>query len=249
MICVNRHCFDFDRKGALNLLPVQFKKSLAPGDSKEMVLARQQFLNSGAYQPIAEKLCHLLKQSAANPAVVLDAGCGEGYYTAFVAQHYPQSAMIGLDISKPAIQAAAFRTAKIQWLVATNKKIPLLDHSLDVIFCLFGFPVWAEFKRVLKPGGIVIMADSGSMHLIELRRVLYPQLTEKIVTDKTTPGFVLKAQENFKQFIAPPKADLLAAQIAMTPHHYRALPENRTAAIAATYDRMTLDVSFSIYQC
>jgi 23S rRNA (guanine745-N1)-methyltransferase len=246
MVCANGHCFDFDRKGTLNLLPVQFKKSLEPGDSKEMVLARQIFLDSGAYQPVADMLCDLVKEFSGPENVIVDAGCGEGYYTA---QLVPFGSVIGLDISKYAIQAAVKRSHDVMWIVGTNKKIPVQDHSVDIVVCLFGFPVWDEFQRVLKPNGVVIMADPGPQHLIELRRNLYPQISEKAAMDKESGGFSLRAQRHLLQQIAPPAPEMLSAQIMMTPHNFRALPENKQAAIDAVYTAMTLDVVFSVWKC
>jgi len=241
--CERGHCFDFDRKGVLNLLPVQFKKSLSPGDSKEMVVARQKFLDSGTYRSIADKLLQLTDALA--PTVIFDAGCGEGYYTALLAA--PERAVIGMDISKEAINAAARRHKDVQWLVGTNKTIPMLDHTVDCIVCLFGFPVWNEFRRVLKPGGNVLMVDPGPEHLIEMRRILYPEIREKTSVEKIVEGFTLKHQERMLQTVPPPSPELLAAQIAMTPHHFRTAPEQKQAAIHAVYPQMTLDVLFSVY--
>lgn len=247
--CANGHAFDFDRKGALNLLPVQFRQSREPGDSKMMVEARGRFLDSGAYQPIAVQLCDLVASLAPHGAAILDAGCGEGYYTAALKTARPDDVLAGLDISKDAIQAAARRRRDIQWIVGTNKRLPVLDHSLDVIVCLFGFPVWDEFRRALKPGGHVILADPGPLHLIEMRRVLYPQLRDKPPAEKQAPGFSFVATHRLYQEIVPPAPERLADQIAMTPHQFRTTPEQRHAAIHARYEAMTIEVEFSVYSC
>jgi 23S rRNA m(1)G-745 methyltransferase (EC 2.1.1.51) len=47
--CPEGHCFDLAAQGYVNLLPVQNKRSLDPGDSKEMVAARRRFLEAGHY--------------------------------------------------------------------------------------------------------------------------------------------------------------------------------------------------------
>jgi len=52
--CAAGHSFDIASQGHTHLLPVQHKRSLDPGDSKEMVAARRHFLNAGHYRPIAE---------------------------------------------------------------------------------------------------------------------------------------------------------------------------------------------------
>ena len=52
--CTQGHSFDIARQGYVNLLPVQNKRSRDPGDSKTMIVARQEFLVAGFYQPIAD---------------------------------------------------------------------------------------------------------------------------------------------------------------------------------------------------
>src|SRR5690554_7386318 len=80
--CAAGHSFDIARQGYVNLLPVQQKRSRNPGDSKEMVAARTQFLNTGIYEPIAQKVTELVRPllQQDRPLRLLDAGCGEGYY-------------------------------------------------------------------------------------------------------------------------------------------------------------------------
>ena len=75
--CEKRHSFDIARQGYVNLLPVQQKRSLHPGDTREQVLSRRAFLDAGYYSPIAETLCETaLELGATGP--ILDIGCGEG---------------------------------------------------------------------------------------------------------------------------------------------------------------------------
>src|SRR6056297_3328045 len=79
--CENGHSFDVARQGYVHLLPVQKKRTLDPGDSKEMVAARQRFLNAGFYKPLADAVCEVALQSLPSEGTgsVLDAGSGEGY--------------------------------------------------------------------------------------------------------------------------------------------------------------------------
>ena len=78
LFCENRHSFDIARQGYINLLPVQNKHSLNPGDTKEMLLARRRFLDSGKYEPICRSVIDAIKQYAPSPApVTADIGCGE----------------------------------------------------------------------------------------------------------------------------------------------------------------------------
>ncbi len=76
-ICANGHSFDIARQGYVNLLPVQHKRSKQPGDSKAMVLARTEFLNSGIYEKIASKLTEIVITliGAVLAYVILFPGC------------------------------------------------------------------------------------------------------------------------------------------------------------------------------
>ncbi len=115
------HPFDVAKQGYVNLLPVQQKKSKAPGDSQHSIHARQRFLAAGYYQPLQALICQQMtkllqaktdgKLSVANDkdkAQInwLDIGCGEGYYTQAMAQT-GMDTLIAADISKPALASLA----------------------------------------------------------------------------------------------------------------------------------------------
>ena len=78
--CPSGHQYDIGRPVYANLLSVQHKRTKAPGDSKDMVRARNAFLAKGYYEPVAKLLAQLLKRIAGDELTVVDAGCGEGYY-------------------------------------------------------------------------------------------------------------------------------------------------------------------------
>ena len=142
--CASGHNFDIASQGHTHLLPVQHKRSLDPGDSKEMVAARRRFLNAGHYQPIAEAVARAVLADLPAQAACLDAGCGEGYYLrqlAAAATGQNQTlAILGLDISKWAVLAGAKQDSRPNWVVGTNARLPVLDATLDRVLCLFGFP-------------------------------------------------------------------------------------------------------------
>ena len=143
--CPSGHQYDIGKPGYANLLSVQHKRSKAPGDSKDMVRARNAFLAKGYYEPIAKLLAQLLERIAGDELTVVDAGSGEGYYLeAIDSQAGKQLHLVGFDISKWAIQRAARRCAAT-WLVASNKRIPLADKSADIVLDMFGFPDFDSF--------------------------------------------------------------------------------------------------------
>jgi 23S rRNA (guanine745-N1)-methyltransferase len=237
--CQNNHCFDVAKQGYVNLLPVQNKKSLDPGDSKEMIAARRDFLNSGVYQPIAVALAKTLAVLCKEheQLSILDAGCGEGYYLNAVCEQLllndVELTATGLDISKWAVRSCKIRNPKLNGLVASNRQIPLPDHSQDIVLCTFGFPVFEEFKRILKPGGHIVMADPGPEHLIELRSQIYETVRRNPPADISAAlidDWQLSDSINV-QFTTPPlSAEQFEQLLVMTPHLYRASREGRERA-------------------
>lgn len=252
--CANGHSFDCASEGYVNLLPVQNKRSKDPGDSKQMVAARRLFLNAGYYQPIAAAVAQavLASSSAARMLTCLDAGCGEGYYLRQLcefAQEEQALALMGLDISKWAIQVAAKQDKRASWVVASNANIPVSSASLDRVLCLFGFPVYAEFARVLKPAGMLIMADPGPGHLRELRELLYPMLKPAKEADDGVPvDFKLCAVHSVNYRLVLNSAESIAALLSMTPHLYRANAQGRERVAALTRIELEIDVKIRCLQ-
>src|SRR5690606_23808702 len=193
--CDSGHSFDIASQGYVHLLPVQKKRSRDPGDSKDMVAARRRFLQSGVYQPIAHAVSRAVLADAPETGVVscLDAGCGEGYYLRQLAATVDQRltlAAVGLDISKWAVMSAAGQEKRMQWVVGSNANLPVQSATLDLVLCMFGFPVYAEFARVLKPGGQLLQVDAGPDHLRELREIIYPMLKPERTPSADVPrGF------------------------------------------------------------
>ena len=111
-VCPNRHSFDIARQGYVNLLTVQQKHSLAPGDTREQVLSRRAFLEAGYYAPIIETLIATAKKYGVS-GEILDIGCGEGWYSAQLAASLDLP-LTGLDISKEAVRCAAAKYKNAQ---------------------------------------------------------------------------------------------------------------------------------------
>lgn len=250
--CPDGHSFDIARQGYVNLLPVQFKKSRQPGDSKEMIAARSAFLNSGVYQPIAEALLKTVQPLLADQknSHILDAGCGEGYYLTHLLEHWPSTAQwLGLDISKWAIQAATKRSKTPSWIVGSNRSLPVKAHSLDMIICAFGFADYAAFKKALKPGGWVVLVDSDTEHLIELRRIIYPEVRHSpppSISAAEALGFKQCAQDSVRYQTPVLDRQQLQQLLQMTPHLYRASQEGKQAAQALDQLQLSIDVALRV---
>jgi 23S rRNA (guanine745-N1)-methyltransferase len=250
--CLHGHSFDVARQGYVNLLPVQKKRSLDPGDSKEMVAARKQFLNTGVYQPISQAINRLVLSGLPNLASILDAGSGEGYYLRQLVDQIPASntlSVLGVDISKWAVLSAAQQDNRLAWVVASNANLPVLAQQADWVLCIFGFPVLTEFSRVLKQGGKLLMVDAGPKHLIELRELIYPMIKpQKPVAANALLGFVLTHAENLSFTITLNGTQQIADLLAMTPHLYRASAEGLAKASALTKLTTTVDVRLNVFE-
>ncbi len=253
--CPSGHSFDIAAQGHTHLLPVQQKRSRDPGDSKEMVAARRRYLETGVYAPIADAVSRAVLDSgpADGSLACLDAGCGEGYYLrrlASAAEAAGQDlAVLGLDISKWAVLAAARQERRMGWVVGSNANLPVLPATLDRVLCLFGFPVYPEFARVLRPGGLLVQVDAGPDHLRELREVIYPVLKPERPLDLTPPpGFVLDGQDRVRYTTRLEGAALIADLLLMTPHLFRATAEGRARAAALSTLQVTVDVRLSRFR-
>ena len=158
LICHKGHCFDRAKEGYVHLLPANQKNSKAPGDDKGMVSARRAFLDKGFYEPLRRTLCDLAAELTGDVPTVLDAGCGEGYYTAGVRQALmdagkaPQIA--GIDISKFSVQKAAKRYEGIEFAVGSVYHLPMEEECADLLLNVFSPLAIEEFRRVLKPGAL-----------------------------------------------------------------------------------------------
>ena len=251
--CPAGHSFDIASQGYANLLPVHKKRSLDPGDSKEMVAARRRFLNAGFYQPIAAAVSRLVLADLPENATFscLDAGCGEGYYVRQLmsALGVGQSvALLGSDISKWAVLSAAKQDKRPNWVVGSNANLPVLSGTMDRVLCMFGFPVYPEFARILKSGGLLLQVDTGPDHLRELREIIYPTLKPERTTVMPVPdGFAEGLFDTLRYALTISGAEQIADLLAMTPHLYRATAEGRARAAALTEIALTVDVRLTCF--
>ncbi|HCW4112938.1 TPA: methyltransferase domain-containing protein [Acinetobacter baumannii] len=241
--CEQGHSYDIAKQGYVNLHVVQHKHSKNPGDTPESVDARRAFLQGGYYQPLQQAVVHLLKDLKAK--MVLDIGCGEGYYTSAMQQVVEQC--IGVDIAKNAVQRAAKLNDKVKWVVGTGATLPVIDQSMDVCTSLFSPIPQTEILRVLKVDGYLIVVTPATDHLYAMREALFEQ-----VNPHTPQKFVEQLQDLFElkeqQVIdAPLVLDQQALKnlIAMTPYAYKASPERRMQLEQKAHLQVT--ASFQIY--
>ena len=218
-LCPNRHSFDMARQGYVNLLTVQQKHSLAPGDTREQVLSRRAFLEAGYYAPIAQTLIDTAKKYGVT-GEILDIGCGEGYYSARLSEALGLP-LTGLDISKEAVRCAAAKYKNARWLCATAAHIPVADGSAALLTSLFALTLPEEFHRVLAKDGLYFQVLAAEDHLLGLKSIIYDELHHK---EKDTvpelPGFE-RLESIPIRFDFAVEGEQIQNLFSMTPHVFR----------------------------
>jgi len=245
--CRQNHSFDIARQGYVNLLTVDRKHARHPGDTKEQVASRKDFLNSGAYLPIARTVCRMLIPLA--PQAVLDAGCGEGYYLTQLQQELPHAEYAGIDISKDAVRFAAVRNKQALWLTGTAAALPFPNNSFDAVLSMFALTVETEFARVLRDGGHYLQVIAGPEHLMGLKSIIYPTILHK---DKALhpelTGFTLEATETLQFSFSLDDPTQIQNLLSMTPHFWRISKEGAMRLQETTQLTDTAQVIFNLYR-
>jgi 23S rRNA (guanine745-N1)-methyltransferase len=166
-VCPLAHSFDIARSGYINLLQPQDRRSKQPGDTTAAIAARRRLHDRGVTQPLLQAIAGIAAPSPTD--IVLDAGCGDGFYLGSLASQTGFDAH-GVDISIPAIDAAARRYPKCEWIVANaDRFIPYADRSFSIVLSITARMNAPEFRRILHDDGRLLVALPAPDDLIELR--------------------------------------------------------------------------------
>jgi 23S rRNA (guanine745-N1)-methyltransferase len=171
LLCPRGHSFDIARSGYINLLQPQERRSKQPGDAPAAVEARQRLHDRGVTGPLLNAISAAITPTSED--VILDAGCGDGFYLGNLAPSAGFEAH-GLDISIPAVRAAARRfpnsKGRFEWIVANaDRLIPYSDASFSCVLSITGRMNAPEFRRVLRQDGRLLVALASPVDIIELR--------------------------------------------------------------------------------
>lgn len=261
LVCARKHNYNVSRYGYVNLLPVGLKPSKDPGDSRGMVEARRAVLDNGVFKPLAHALadvvCSQARSIESTSPLLVDAGCGEGYYTdalqTALSQHLDlaEFAVLGVDISKWAITAAARRYTGAAWAVGNNKRLPVLEHSTNIITSLFGFSTWQPWAELQAAGQIVVTASAGPQHLIELRELVYERVRIHSAADDAeakAAGYQRTGESRIEFIHSIGEPDLASKVLMMTPHGHRVAATTRTSLDTSAISTLTMDVLIRVYQ-
>ena len=215
-----RHCFDVAAKGYVNLS----LSHSGGGDSKEAIRSRSAFLEKGFYRPFADKLCELLSEYV-KEGLVIDAGCGEGYYTNLAAKTCGLT-MLGFDLSKFGAEhgASVARREGIgnsAFAVASIYEMPVADGCADGVINLFAPCAEEEFKRVLKDGGILFVVGAGTDHLFGLKKAVYDEPYKNDPRNDLPVTMKHIGSHKVRFDITLSEREDRMALFAMTPYYYR----------------------------
>lgn len=241
--CEKGHSYDYAREGYLYLLP----GGGMHGDGKEMIAARHRLLESGCYQPLRDAVADILAPHAPFRRL-LDAGCGEGYYTEKAAALACE--ITGVDLSKDGVRAAAkrFRGAdNAHFAVASVYRLPMADASVDLLLSIFSPFAADEFSRVLRPGGLLLSVIPGEKHLIEMKRLLYDDPYENQPSDEIPHGYSLVEARNVSATRTLP-SPLLLDLFSMTPYAFRTPAAGKARLAAAESLSLTLAFRVLLYR-
>ncbi|MBQ3094228.1 MAG: methyltransferase domain-containing protein [Clostridia bacterium] len=244
LCCKKGHRFDKARSGYVNLLQSQQSSQKRHGDDKRMLKARRAFLDGGHYAPLCDLLCTVIAKETNTDGVLLDTGCGEGYYTARIAQCFDRLTVCGIDISKDALTMAASRSKDVELAVASVFALPVGDESADTVISVFAPCADSEFARVLKKGGKLIRIIPTARHLFGLKAAVYreprPNKPERVEVD----GFALCGRHEICSELTLTNADDIRHLFEMTPYFYKTGQEDQERLLSR--DTLSTEIGFAV---
>lgn len=242
-----KHCFDISSSGHANLCPGK----ATGGDDKKAVRSRTEFLNLGYYQPISDKICEILKDLSSESCIV-DAGCGEGYYSNNMVRQ-TGAKVYGFDLSKEAIISAS-KSAKRQGLpnshffVGGIYDLPICSESINAVTNIFAPCSECEFTRILKDGGLLIVAASGKNHLYGLKKAIYDTVYTNDDRADMPKNMTFVEKHNVSYRIKLEDATAIQNLFSMTPYSYRTSEKDYQKLLALTELETEIDVDILVYK-
>lgn len=234
-----RHCFDIAKSGYVTLTRAQGTS----GDDREMVRSRTAFLDTNCYRPFADAVADALGDAE----IVVDAGCGEGYYSNIIAER--GHTVYGFDLSKHACDKAAKRAKAAKsgafFGVSSVFELPCADGSADAVGSLFAPIAEKEFARVLKVGGTLIVGAAGRRHLYELKRAVYSDAYENEGRRDLPSGFTQVGHKNVTYTFT---CNDVKSLFMMTPYAFKTSRSDSAKLDAIEQLDITADFDIFIYK-
>ena len=198
--CENGHTYPLSPEGYIEFIGTH-AESDHEGDSSEILQSKRDFLNKGYFdilsEAIGDTVLRLLKLCP-DSAVIVDSCCGEGYYTRSLLREMKkmekEAGIFAFDLSREAVALAAEQGGGALYAHADVYDMPLVDDSVDLAINCFGPVPDAGIARILKPGGLLVSAIPGRMHLYAMKTALFDL---PVVVDES--GHASKTMARVKQ--------------------------------------------------
>lgn len=245
--CSKGHSFDKAKSGYINLLPNNLPAG-NHGDNKLMIRARHDFLEKDYYLPLREKLCETIGKYADENSVILDAGCGEGWYTKGIFDYLEKNTVFAVDISKDAMKIAAKREKSIKCAAASVFHLPVSDESIDICLSAFSPLCEEEFRRVLKKGGYFVYVIPGEDHLWALKKALYEKPYKNSVKPYEMENFEFVEKQCVSGVLKMQSSQDTANLFMMTPYYYKTSQIDAEKLLSSPPDKIEYAFEILVFQ-
>lgn len=241
-----RHCFDISSSGYADLS----YRNGGSGDPKDAVNDRTAFLDKGYYQPLSDEINRLCALHLRNDFLLVDAGCGEGYYSERIASAFNDSFVIGADLSKHAVHRASVRRNMRNGInsffcVASIFSLPVRSQTADCVLSMFAPVAEIELTRIMKDGGILIIGAAGQRHLYELKEAIYDEVHLNDSREDLPSGMSLIDKTNVSYKINIDNPDDIKRLFGMTPYRFRT--SERSLDLLNSLNSLEVEVSVDFY--
>ncbi|MFD8087525.1 putative RNA methyltransferase [Kitasatospora sp. NPDC059722] len=249
--CPAGHSHDLAKQGYVSLLAGD--AHTGTGDTADMVAARADFLAAGHYGPIADALAEAAA-SADPEGLVADLGAGTGHYLAHVLDALPGRPGAALDISKYALRRAAKAHPRIGAVVCDAwRPLPLLDGAAGLMLNVFAPRNGPEIRRVLRPGGTLLLVSPTPRHLRELVAGLgllsVDEDKQRRIDEKLGPYLTPEGRREVEFTLRLGPQDVRTV-VGMGPSAWHTDPERLAAALAGLPEpvEVTASVTVAVYR-
>ncbi len=242
--CATGHRFDRAREGYVNLLRPGRARRARSGDDGTMVRARRSFLAAGHYGGLRSALAEVVT----GLGTVVDVGCGEGTFTAALVG--PDRQVVGVDISRPAVRLAAPLVPEATFAVASVQDLPVLAGACDWVVSVMAPVHEAEFLRMARPGGHIVVVVPGADHLDGLRRLLYAEYRPHDEAVPLADRLEVVERRRVRAAVHLAGADEVQQVWSMTPYRWAAPVEAaaRLADVGAAGLDVTVDFLVTVFE-
>ncbi|MBR5446876.1 MAG: methyltransferase domain-containing protein [Clostridia bacterium] len=275
LVCVGgarRHTYDVAKEGYVNLLPPGKGKNAHTGDEAAMVRARSEFLGTDAYGRLSDEVARLILENVQSDDVtVIDSGCGEGYhtcrFTSAVRDAGRRVYTAAFDASKHAAAAGAKRAVRsalsakdgvyadfngdavCAFMAGNIFSLPVAESAADAVVSMFAPIAWEENRRVLKDGGILVVAASGEDHLLEMRQVIYEEVIKKAPEVVPAEGFEEISRSSVRYTHDLSSSAEIMNLFGMTPFCYKTPREAVERLSAKESLSVTVHTDYFVFRC